>query len=301
MDGSFFLMLGLGFLMLGIGLSISFNELLHSARTPKPILVGIISQMLIIPLVTLGIIYFFNPAPEIAIGLLLIAACPGGAGSNFISYILKADVSLSIILTGFINLIGTITTPLYIGLSTQFIFGQYSSLEFNFWNTAYEIFLFTGLPLMTGMYIKHKFETLSRRIEKKFKYGAGTLLLVLILFMSHKFWNNIAESAADILICCLLLNVATFSAGFLIARFFKLPLKQRFTIAIETGFQNSSVAIIIATGILNQPEWATPGLVYGYIMVLSAFVLVGTINFYNNKVGTKVNGTLLGNETSCTK
>lgn len=265
--------LSLAIIMFGIGLELKFRDFRRVFYYPKPIFTGLSSQMFLLPLIALALVYFWPMKPIYKIGIMLLAACPGGTASNLVTKILNGRVALSVSLTAFNSFFILFTIPLIIELSYG-IFGTESrSVDLSFWNTMKEVLLSVVLPVLGGIIIGNLLSEKQRYfIHKPLKYILPSLLLVAVITVIF-----IDESGRDIqyldytplFIPLILLNILTMLAGFLTAKKLKLKHDSCFTIAIEMGLQNSVLALYIASQLLNDKDLSLIAILYGSFSLIS--------------------------------
>ena len=240
--------IALAFVMFGIALEISMSDFKRVANHPKSIVVGVVSQFLVLPFVTFLLVYFMEPLPSIAMGMFMVAACPGGNVSNFITHLAGGNTALSISLTAMATLLAVIMTP----LNLQLWAGMYAptdtilkNVAISPWKMVRLVALLLGLPLFLGLLINHFRPNMARRIGKVLKI-VSLLFFVLLIFMA--LYNNkeiFMEYVLYVFWLVVLHNLVAFSTGFSIAKLFKLPSKDVRSITVETGIQNSGLGLLL--------------------------------------------------------
>jgi BASS family bile acid:Na+ symporter len=242
----------LAVIMFGVALEIKYENFRNIINYPKSAILGFVSQFLVLPALTFLLVIAINPPPSIAMGMFLIAACPGGNISNFISSLAKANVALSVSLTAIATLMATILTPLNYAIWGG-MYVRYSEralhlnipIEIDFWQMAQTVFILLGIPLILGMWFGNKFPEFTKKYLKHIKIGSIILYLIFIfgaLYANLKYMGSIL---IPIGILVFLLNAQTLFSGFLVGTIFKLPRADRRTLSIETGIQNSGLALIL--------------------------------------------------------
>ncbi|MFC4094436.1 bile acid:sodium symporter family protein [Euzebyella saccharophila] len=240
--------IALAFVMFGIALEISMSDFKRVANHPKSIVVGVVSQFLVLPFITFLLVYFIDPLPSIAMGMFMVAACPGGNVSNFITHLAGGNTALSIGLTAMATLLAVIMTP----LNLQFWAGMYApthtilkNVAISPWKMVQLVALLLGLPLILGLLINHFSPNIARRIGKVLKM-ASLLFFVLLIFLA--LYNNkeiFMEYVFYVFWLVVLHNLVAFSTGFSIAKLFKLPSRDVRSITVETGIQNSGLGLLL--------------------------------------------------------
>lgn len=251
-EGLLFMNITLAFIMFGVALEIKKEQFQHIIYNPKSVILGIISQFILLPALTFALVITINPPPSIAIGMILISACPGGNISNFISALAKANVALSVSLTGFATLSATFLTPINFAMWAGFYVRYYEKagtlnvpIEIDFLQMAQTVFILLGLPLILGMWFSYKFPKLTERIKKPFKVGSILFYMVFIVGALVANWSFIPMVIIPIGILTTLLNAQTMLTGYLVGTIFRVPHADRRTLSIETGIQNSGLALVL--------------------------------------------------------
>lgn len=268
---SVLLPLALAIVMLGMGLSLVPEDFKRMTRDPKAVAVGTICQLLLLPLIGVLITLVVPMQPEIAVGLIVLAVCPGGPSSNLITYLAKGDVALSVTLTALSSIATVFTIPIFTNLALQYFLGQSAAIALPIGQTMLQIFLITLLPTAIGMAIRHQFPDTARRLEKQMSRLAIGLLALIIVLLLVREGSKLPGFLVQVGIGVVLLNLVATLAGFLVGKLFRLPLAQQICIAIEVGIQNGTLAIAITAGLLNNPDMAVPAAVYSLLMYITGF------------------------------
>jgi bile acid:Na+ symporter, BASS family len=261
--------LALAIVMLGMGLSLVPEDFKRITRYPKAVAVGTICQVLLLPLIGMLITMVVPMQPAIAVGLIVLAVCPGGPSSNLVTYLAKGDVALSVTLTAVSSVITVFTIPLFTNLALQYFLGKSAAIALPIGSTILQIFLITLLPTMIGMTIRQQFPDTARRLEKQMSRLAIGLLALIIVLLLVKEGSKLPGFLVQVGIGVVLLNLLATLAGFLVGKLFRLPLAQQICIAIEVGIQNGTLAIAITAGLLNNPDMAVPAAVYSLLMYVT--------------------------------
>lgn len=268
---SVLLPLALAIVMLGMGLSLVAEDFKRITRDPKAVAVGTICQLLLLPLIGILITLVVPMQPTIAVGLIVLAVCPGGPSSNLITYLAKGDVALSVTLTALSSIATVFTIPIFTNLALQYFLGQSAAIALPIGQTMLQIFLITLLPTAIGMAIRHQFPDTARRLEKQMSRLAVGLLALIIVLLLVREGSKLPGFLVQVGIGVVLLNLLATLAGFLVGKLFRLPLAQQICIAIEVGIQNGTLAIAITAGLLNNPDMAVPAAVYSLLMYITGF------------------------------
>jgi bile acid:Na+ symporter, BASS family len=277
--------LALAIVMLGMGLSLVPEDFKRITRYPKAVAVGTVCQILLLPMIGALIALVIPMQPAIAVGLIVLAVCPGGPSSNIITYLAKGDVALSVTLTAVSSIITVFTIPVLTNLALQYFLGKSAAIALPIGSTMLQIFLITLLPTAIGMAIRHMFPDTARRLEKQMsRLSVGLLALIIVLLLVRE-GSKLPAFLVQVGIGVVLLNLLAMLAGFLAGKLFRLPLAQQICIAIEVGIQNGTLAITITAGLLNNSDMAIPAAVYSLLMYVTGF---GAILYGRQAIGKRV-------------
>jgi BASS family bile acid:Na+ symporter len=261
-------------IMLGMGLSLVIADFKNIAKNPKAIVVGLVNQLIFLPLIGFGIVTVFPMQPEIAIGVMILAACPGGPTSNLISFMAKADLALSVSLTALSSLITIITIPFMVNFALTYFLDEGQLIKLDIMQTIGQIFVIVVIPIIIGMTIRKYKPAFAQRMGRPVRIASGIILAVIILGIILKEKAHMVEYVQKAGLATLALNLLTMGVGFLTAKIFKLSRKQGFSIAIESGIQNGTLAISIAVALLGNTSYAIAPAVYSVLMFLTGFAVV---------------------------
>ena len=283
MESSFltavFLPLALFIVMLGMGLGLGLSDFKRVLVEPKAVLLGLIAQLILLPLVGFLLAHLFPLSPELAVGVIVLAACPGGPTSNMVTYLVKGNVALSITLTAISSLMTVLTIPLIVNLAMQSFMGEAVRLQLPFLTTVLQIAVITLIPVTLGMLLHHYAPRLAAKIERWVKWLSLFFLALIIVGLLAKERANVASFFLQVGWVTLTLNVVTMALGFAIATLAKLDIRSAKSITIEVGIQNGTLAIAIASVpiFLNTPSMAIPAAIYSLIMYPTSAVFVGLL------------------------
>lgn len=260
--------------MLGLGLGLKLEDFTRVLKTPKDFMVGFISQLIILPIVAYLLIIILKTPPEIAIGVMIIAAAPGGVTSNIMTKFADGDVALSISLTAIISLLSIITVPFIIFTSAD-LFGITNIAEnISMIGIAFKMFLVVTVPVILGMIIRkfaENFVSSNISIIEKI-----TTVLFVIVFAT--IWIEERENIFNYLkqagFAVLVLNIVMMVLAYYIAKLLATGIKQRKCISIECGLQNGTLAIFVATQIFSDISYIIPTAAYALIMYLTGFIMI---------------------------
>lgn len=263
---NYFLPVTLAIIMLGIGLSITAGDLRSIVTEPKNVVTGLLSQLILLPAIAFIIVMLTDLQPEYKVGLIIISACPGGVTSNLVNYIIKGNVTLCVSITVINGFITLLTIPLIVRLSLMLFIGQDAKIVLPVPDTVVKIFILTILPASVGIFIRAKKHRWAQKMENPLRIVLPLLLLAVyagVIFIDR---NDQSEGFANFLKLfpfALLLNVLSMTAGLLVPRAVGLTKINQFTIAVEVGLQNSTLAIFVASTLLHNQQMALVAVVYG--------------------------------------
>ena len=260
-------------LMFSIGIGLSVQDFLYVIRNPKAALVGLTGQIILLPLIGALIAIVFRLDPHIAIGLMIIAACPGGATSNAFSVLVKGDLALSISLTAMSSLLAFITLPLIINLSLVFFDYGDGTVTLSFIDSAKQLFFTTALPVLLGMVCRFYFPQFSRRISKPIFYFGFACLFYPMISVFRNFGGLIDPTNFIQSTSAILLNVTMMCVGAGLGTLFGLSRSQSRTLSVEVGIQNFALVMVVILIFLKDLTLITPAVFYLPSMYLSAFAL----------------------------
>ncbi len=259
----------LGVIMLGLGLSLSIADFTRIVRYPKAVLVGLFIQMFVLTGVCFGIALLFRLPPELAVGLMLLAASPGGATANIYSHLAHGDVALNITLTAINSALSLLALPFIVSLSLQFFMAsdQYVPPPFR---KIVEVGVIILGPVMIGMFLRSRFPALAARVEKPIRLFSVLLLAGLVFAAIAQEWNTLTKYFAVVGGACLVFNLLSMAVGYGVPLAVKLPDKQAIAIAMEIGIHNGTLAIFIALNVLGNSTMSIPAAIYSLFMFVTA-------------------------------
>lgn len=261
--------LALGVIMFGLGLGLTGEDFRRVARYPRAVLVGLGLQTLLLPWVAFGLALGFGLSPELAVGLMLLAASPGGATANIYSHLARGDVALNITLTAINSLLCLLTLPLILNLSLEYFLGagQYVPPPTK---KVIEVAVIIVLPVLLGMLVRAKAAGFAARAEKPLRLLSVLVLALLIVLAVGKEWQTLAASLAAVGLTCLLFNLFSMAVGYAAPLALRLPRRQATAIAMEIGIHNGTLAIFIALNVLANTTMSIPAAVYSLLMFFTA-------------------------------
>ncbi len=263
----------IAFIMLGLGLGLSLKDFIRILRTPMDFFVGFFSQLVILPIVALGLALILDLHAPIAIGLMIIAAAPGGVTSNVLTKFANGDVALSISLTAVVSLISIISVP-FIVITSADIIGISISSDISMTGIALKMALVVTVPVIIGMVIRGFVENfILSKINIINKITGGLFVIVFVaIWIEEK--DNIFDYLAQAGLAVLILNVGMMMIAYFIAKKFVSGVAQQKCIALECGLQNGTLAVFVATLIFDDIAYVIPTAAYALIMYITGFIFI---------------------------
>ena len=282
MDSSIVLIglpIALGIIMFGLGLDLTPADFARVAKRPKAAAVALACQLLVLPLVCFGLCLLFRLPPLMAVGMMLLAASPGGTVANLYSHLFRGDVALNISLTAINSVIAVFTLPIIVNLSVAYFQPGDMQVGLQFKKTL-EVFLIVLVPVMIGMIVRRFTPAFAKAMDKPVRIGSVLILTVVIIGAAlsgrEALMAHLGSLVAIVVTFCLL----SLSLGFIIPRLLKIDRPQAIASSFEVGLHNATLAIVIAQSVLQSTEMTLPGAIYGVLMfpLAAAFGFVLTRN-----------------------
>lgn len=273
--GLLFLNITIAFVMFGVALDIELRQFREVLTKPKSAITGIISQFLLLPAVTFLVILIIKPSPTVALGMILVAACPGGNISNFMASLAKGNIALSVSLTAFATVAATVMTPanfafwgdLYVSYYEKTGTSYLRPIEIDFWQVVQTVFILLGIPVILGLFVAQKFPKLTLKIKKPIKQASIIIFILFVIVLLSANFSNFMRYIHLIFIIVLIHNGLALGTGFLFSTIMRRPRQDRRAITIETGIQNSGLALVL----MFNPKIFPPELELGGMAVIAAW------------------------------
>ena len=253
-DSLLLLNIALAIIMFGVALGISVDDFKELANNPKSVILGVFSQFILLPLLTFLIVVTLKPEPSIALGMILVAACPGGNISNFMTHLAKGNSALSVSLTALASVLALFMTP----FNFQFYASQYAptaellkTVNLNPRDLLEILILILGIPLLLGMWLRSKKKELAITLSNLLKPISIILFLVFVIIAFSKNLDVFNNYIQHVLALGILHNLIALTLGYSIAKLFSLPVEERKTLTIETGIQNSGLGLVLVFGFFD--------------------------------------------------
>ena len=277
--------IALALIMLGLGLGLTTQDFARVLKTPKDFLIGFVSQLIILPIVAFILIKilgtFIEMSPEIALGVMIIAAAPGGITSNVLTKFANGDVALSVSLTAVISIISIITVPLIVFSSADLLGVSFPDQNINITGTALKMALVVAVPVILGMIIRKFADNFISSKTSIIEKITGILFLIVFIAIWIEEKDNIFTYLAQAGLVVLTLNIVMMFIAYYLAKTFASGIQQMKCISLECGLQNGTLAVFVATEISNEIVYMIPTAAYALIMYFTGFIF---IYFLRNKV-----------------
>jgi bile acid:Na+ symporter, BASS family len=275
-----FLPIALGIIMLGLGLSLTLDDFKRVVLFPKAVVIGLFCQMLILPVICFFIARLFNLPPALAVGLMLLAASPGGATANLFSHLAKGDVALNITLTAINSIVTLITLPLIVNFSIHYFMVSNDVVPMQF-KKIIEVFAIVLIPVCIGMFIHYKSPKASVTLDKPIRILSALFLVLIIVGAIAKEKANIVNYFEQVGLAALLFNIASMAIGYYVPRAFNLNKKQAVAIGMEIGIHNGTLAIYIALNVVGNSAMSISPAIYSIIMFFTAAAFGYGVNHFS--------------------
>ena len=266
--------IALALIMLGLGLGLSIKDFTRVIKNPKDFLVGIICQLILLPIVAYILVLILRLPIEIALGVMIIAAAPGGVTSNVLTKFAKGDVALSISLTAAGSLISIISVPFIVFNSAKFLGAEQISSDITMTGIALKMALVVTVPVIIGMVIRGFAENFILSNINTVNRITGMLFVIVFVAIWIEEKENILNYLAQAGLAVLILNIVMMTLAFYIAKSFASGIAQRKCISLECGLQNGTLAVFVATQIFNDIAYMVPTAAYALIMYITGFIFI---------------------------
>ena len=269
-----FLPLALAFIMFALGLGLTGGDFLRVVKQPRDFFVGAISQVLLLPIIAFVLVKLWPISPELAIGVMIIAAAPGGVTSNILTSFARGDVALSISLTAIISLLSVITVPFIVVASLNLLGLENISKDISLLSMALKMFLIVTVPVILGMLFRKFASNAAIKFESIAKKISAVLFIIVLLGAILAERANVVAYFAQAGLITLVLNVVMMFVAFYVAQLLGTGLAQKKCIAIECGLQNGTLAIFVATSLFGGGMYVIPAATYSLIMFATSLIFV---------------------------
>lgn len=266
----------IAFIMFGVALDIQINHFKKLMMRPKSVIIGVLSQFVLLPAVTFLFILLLNPTPTVALGMILIASCPGGNISNFMSAMAKGNLALSVSLTAIATLGATFMTPLNFALWGKLFINFYNStgagdylvpIKIEFWQMLQTVLILLGIPVVAGLLFSEYLPKITVKIKKPIRQLSIVIFIAFVIVLLGANFDNFKKFVHLVFIIVLIHNALALLAGYSISSVFRLPQIDKRTITLETGIQNSGLALVL----MFNPKIFPPALELGGMTIIAAW------------------------------
>ena len=264
------LVIALSIIMMGMGLSLTIDDFKRVLKYPLAVFIGFLNQIILLPLIGYGLIVLLGVESNIAIGVMILAACPGGSTSNLITHLAKGDTALSVTLTAVNSLITIITIPLITNFALAEFTNEATAIDAPIDKIAGSLVIVVAIPLAIGMLIKRFASKIADKMYRPVRIASAVVLILVIVGLVIKERENLPYYFENAWLIVLSLNIVTMITGYVIGKIVGLDFKQSLTIGIESGNQNGTLAIHVAVVSLARPDLAIAAAVYSLLMYLTA-------------------------------
>lgn len=270
--------LAIGIIMMGLGLTLTIDDFKRVVVYPKAVLVGLFCQMLLLPVVCFLIAKGFSLSPELAVGLMLLSAAPGGATANLYSHLAKGDVALNVTLTAVNSVLSLVTLPFIVNFSINYFMAADLAVTMQF-SKIIEVCLIVIIPVSIGMLIRSKYVATALKMDKPVKVLSAVFLVMIIVMAIVKEKANIVAYFQEVGLAALSFNLISMLAGYFIPLWLRVGKKQAVAIGMEIGIHNGTLAIYIALTLLGNSTMSIPPAIYSLIMFFTAAAFGFLVNY----------------------
>ena len=266
--------IALAIIMLCLGASLTVSDFSRVIKNPKDFFIGFVCQLFVLPIVAYLLIIILKVPTEMALGVMLIAAAPGGVTSNILTKFAGGDVALSVSLTAFMSLLSIITVPFIIFTTIDLFEISYVAKEISMVGISLKMFFVVTVPVIIGMIIRHFTEDLVIRNLKIIQRISIALFLIVFAAIYIEEWDKIVSFLARAGLIALILNVTMMVIGFYVAKFFASGEAQQRAISLECGLQNGTLAVFVGTQLFDNVVYMVPTAAYALIMMITSLIFV---------------------------
>jgi len=266
--------------MFGIGISLTMHEVRNVFSRPKPLVVSLTSQMILLPALAFGVCLLFDIPTYIKMGLIILATSPGGTTAGFITFLFRGNTALSIVLTTINSLLTLVSIPLIVNFALLYFYGKTEEFSLPILSTMREIFVLTAIPAFSGILIRQWKEKLALAVSKYTK-PVSTILLGIVFTL--KFFGGQGESGVsqseiiEILPYAIFFNALCFLTGYIITLLFRLGRRNQITVSVESAVHNTTIAFLVSGTLLHRPEFGKVSLVYAMFSFWTAILFCITL------------------------
>jgi BASS family bile acid:Na+ symporter len=273
-------------IMLGLGLSLKLDDFRRVLREPRAVMIGLACQIVVLPILCFALTDASGLPPAIAVGMLLLAASPGGTSATLYTHLARGDVALSITLTALTSALSMVTVPLIANFALAHFYGGAPVVYLELGQVA-QIFAIAVVPALVGVLVQSRYPVLAKRLEGPVKLLAMLFLAGVVVFALVSQWGLVATWGATVGTVVLLFNLMSFGVGYFVPRLFRIAERQAIALAMSIGMHNAALVIAVALSdhMLGNPEMAIPPAAYGLFAYIIGGLLVWALNRHNSGKG----------------
>lgn len=260
----------LGIIMLGLGLSLTLADFARVLKQPKAVIIALLCQLVLLPAICFGLVLAFQLSPILAVGMMMLAASPGGTTANLYSHLFRGDIALNISLTAVNSVIAVITLPIITNFAIAYFqpFDDRLGLQ---WSKALEVFAIVLLPVALGMIVRRFWPKFAAGMDKPVRIASVVILVVVIAGAVASNWTLLVSNFTQLALITVLFCLISLTVGFFVPRMLRVGKRQAIATSFEIGIHNATLAIVIAQSVLGSVELSLPAAVYGVLMFFIAF------------------------------
>jgi len=266
--------LGLAFIMFSLGIGLTSADFKRVFRFPRAFAIGVLCHFILLPLVGFAVVKFFGITGALAVGFMIVAACPTGTTSNLLTYYARGDVALALSFTAVAGLVSIVSVPLILGWSLQYFLGASRQIDFPAGQVMTQILIIMGLPVAAGMWLRARAPAFSMKWQKTLGTVSAVVFALIVAAAIARNWALFKDQTGTLAPLVFSINVTMLVIGFGLARLAKVDLRQSVTVGIESSVQNATLAIVISSSILKDDVMMLPGAVYGVLMYVTGIAFV---------------------------
>ncbi|SKB04657.1 bile acid:sodium symporter family protein [Aeromicrobium choanae] len=260
--------IALGIIMFGLGLSLTVADFARVRRSPKAVAIALLCQLVLLPVVCFGLVLALDLPPVLAVGMLLLAASPGGSTANLFSHLFRGDVALNITLTAINSVVAIVSLPIVTNLAmAYFDLGDEVTLQYR---KVVEVFAIVLIPVVLGMWVRAKSPDFADRMDKPVRIGSALVLFIIIVGIVVDQRSNVGDYAASVGLAVAIFCAASLVIGFVVPAWAGVTERQAVACSFEIGVHNATLAIYVAVEVLDSVELSVPAAVYGLVMFVMA-------------------------------
>ena len=279
----------LGIIMFGLGLSLTLGDFARVLKQPKAVIVALLCQLVLLPAICFGLVLAFQLPPVLAVGMMMLAASPGGTTANLYSHLFRGDVALNISLTAVNSVISVVTLPLITNFAIAY-FDPFDSQLGMQWAKVLEVFAIVLVPVAIGMIVRRFWPAFAKAMDKPVRIASVIILIVVIAGAVAANWELLVENFARLALITIVFCLISLTVGYLVPRLLKVGKRQAIAASFEIGIHNATLAIVIAQTVLGSVELSLPAAVYGVLMFFIAFGFGFLIRERRTAAGEAVEG-----------